>query len=58
MRNLMLIAFAAYCAVLLAMGSLGNAALWIALLMFLGMRGIGQAILYPRLTRRTFAGFS
>jgi multidrug resistance protein, MATE family len=58
MRDLMLIAFAAYCAVLLAAGSLGNTALWIALLMFLSMRGIGQAFLYPRLTRKTFAGFS
>ena len=58
MRNLMLIAFAAYCAVLLAMGGLGNTGLWIALLIFLGTRGIGQAILYPRLTRKTFAGLS
>jgi multidrug resistance protein, MATE family len=57
MRDLMLIAFAAYCIVLLAMGGLGNTALWIALLIFLGTRGMGQAILYPRLTRRTFAGF-
>ena len=55
MRDLMLIAFAAYCAVLLVAGSLGNTALWIALLVFLGARGIGQAVLYPRLTRKTFA---
>jgi MATE family multidrug resistance protein len=58
MRNLMLIAFAAYGAVLLAMGGLGNTGLWIALLIFLGTRGIGQAILSPRLTRKTFAGLS
>jgi multidrug resistance protein, MATE family len=56
MRNLMLAAFGVYGLVLLAAGGLGNTALWIALLVFLGMRGIGQAALYPRLTRKTFAG--
>ena len=55
MRDLMLLAFAAYALVLLAAGSLGNLALWIALLVFLGTRGLGQALLYPRLTRRTFS---
>lgn len=55
MRDLMLLAFAAYALVLLAAGSLGNHALWIALLVFLGTRGLGQALLYPRLTRRTFS---
>lgn len=55
MRDLMLLAFAAYAFVLLAAGSLGNHALWIALLVFLSTRGLGQALLYPRLTRRTFS---
>ena len=32
-------------------GSLGNTALWIALLVFLGARGIGQFLLYPRLAQ-------
>ncbi len=55
MRDLMVAAFLAYGAVLLAAGSLGNTALWIALLVFLSARGIGQFILYPRLAKRTFA---
>jgi len=55
MRNLMVIAFGAYAAILLAAGGLGNTALWIALLTFLSARGIGQAVLYPRLARKTFA---
>jgi MATE family multidrug resistance protein len=55
MRDLMVVAFLAYGAVLLAAGSLGNTALWIALLVFLSVRGIGQFILYPRLARKTFA---
>ncbi len=54
MRDLMVAAFAAYALVLLAAGSLGNTALWIALLVFLGTRGLGQAVLSARLTRRTF----
>ncbi|WP_112663797.1 MATE family efflux transporter [Microvirga flavescens] len=54
MRNLMLIALAAYSLVLLSVGSLGNAGLWIALLAFLGTRGIGQALLSQRLTRQAF----
>jgi MATE family multidrug resistance protein len=54
MRDLMVAAFAAYALVLLAAGSLGNTALWIALLVFLGTRGLGQAALSARLTRRTF----
>jgi len=57
MRNLMLIAFAVYGAILLATVSLGNTALWIGLLVFLGARSIGQAALYPRLARKTFTGF-
>lgn len=54
MRNLMVVAFAAYAAVLLLAGNFGNTALWIALLTFLSARGIGQALLYPRLARKTF----
>jgi MATE family multidrug resistance protein len=57
MRNLMLIAFAAYAAVLLLAGDLGNTALWIALMTFLSARAIGQLLLYPRLARKTFATF-
>ncbi|MFL5026939.1 MAG: MATE family efflux transporter, partial [Microvirga sp.] len=49
MRDLMVIAFIAYGAILLAAGDLGNTALWIALLTFLSARGLGQFILYPRL---------
>ncbi|PVE21222.1 MATE family efflux transporter [Microvirga sp. KLBC 81] len=54
MRDLMIIAFAIYAAILLAAGTLGNTALWIALLIFLSARGIGQAVFYPRLAKRTF----
>lgn len=58
MRNLMLAALAAYCAALvLVQGlALGNAGLWLAFLGFLAARGIGQALAYPMLARRTFAG--
>jgi MATE family multidrug resistance protein len=56
MRDLMVVAFAIYGAVLLlAPGNLGNTALWLALLVFLSARGLGQALLYPRLAKRTFA---
>jgi multidrug resistance protein, MATE family len=55
MRDLMLIALAAYGLVLLSVGGLGNTALWIALLVFLATRGIGQAVLHRRLARKTFA---
>lgn len=54
MRDLMLVAFALYGLTLLAAGSLGNAGLWIAFLVFLAVRGCGQALLCPRLTRHTF----
>ncbi|MCG7394832.1 MATE family efflux transporter [Microvirga sp. ACRRW] len=54
MRDLMVIAFAVYGAILLMSSSFGNTALWIALLIFLGTRGTGQALLYPRLARKTF----
>jgi len=55
MRDLMLLAIVVYGAVIFAAGSLGNTGLWIALLVFLGTRGLGQAALCPRLTRKTFA---
>lgn len=54
MRNLMLAALAIDLAVLALAQGLGNHGLWIALLIFLGARGAGQAWLYPRLTRRAF----
>ncbi|SCZ05223.1 MATE family efflux transporter [Microvirga guangxiensis] len=55
MRNLMVIAFAIYGAILLTASSFGNTTLWIALLIFLSARGIGQVLLYPRLAKKTFA---
>ena len=54
MRNLMLAAFAAYAAMLLLGQGAGNTGLWIAFLVFLSARGIGQAALYPRLLRGEF----
>ena len=58
MRNLMLLAFLAFGAALgfVHLLGLGNAGLWIAFVAFLGARGVGQAIAYPRLVRRTFPG--
>ncbi|MGO4527031.1 MATE family efflux transporter [Microvirga sp. 2MCAF35] len=58
MRDLMVIAFMAYGAILLVARDLGNTALWIALLTFLSARGLGQFILYPRLAKKTFASMS
>ena len=58
MRDLMVIAFVAYGAILLVAHDLGNTALWIALLTFLSARGLGQFILYPRLAKKTFASMS
>ncbi|SFH05659.1 multidrug resistance protein, MATE family [Methylobacterium gossipiicola] len=57
MRNLMIAATAAYALALLAFHGLGlgNAGLWVAFLILLGGRGIGQALAYPSLTRRTFS---
>ncbi|NIX78169.1 MATE family efflux transporter [Microvirga terricola] len=55
MRDLMVVAFAVFALILFAISNLGNVALWMAMLAFLGSRGIGQAVLCPRLTRRTFA---
>jgi MATE family multidrug resistance protein len=56
MRDLMLLAFALYATTLLIAGALGNTGLWIAFLVFLSVRGLGQALLCPRLTRQAFAG--
>jgi len=55
MRNLMLIAFAAFGLALLLGHDLGNTGLWVAFLAFLIIRGAGQAALCPGLTRRSFA---
>lgn len=57
MRDLMLCALIAYCAVLglvQALG-LGNTGLWLAFIAFLGARGLAQAVAYPGLARRTFS---
>lgn len=58
MRNLMLAALALYLVALLTLHSAGNAGLWLALLIFLGARGVGQALLYPRRARTTFRALS
>ncbi|WP_262031531.1 MATE family efflux transporter [Microvirga sp. Mcv34] len=58
MRDLMVLAFLVYGAILLVARDLGNTALWIALLTFLSARGLGQFILYPRLAKKTFASLS
>ena len=54
MRNLMLASLALYLATWWAAAGWSNAGLWLAFLVFLGSRGIGQAIAYPSLFRRTF----
>lgn len=56
MRDLMLCALIAYCAVLALVQALGlgNTGLWLAFIAFLGARGIAQALAYPGLARRTF----
>ncbi len=55
MRNLMLIALALFLGLVWLLAPKGNAGLWTALLIFLAVRGTGQALLYRRLTRRAFA---
>jgi MATE family multidrug resistance protein len=55
MRNLMLVSFTAYLGLVWAAAPLGNGGLWLAMLIFLGIRGLGQALAYPGLVRRTFA---
>lgn len=54
MRNLMLAALAVDAAVLVLTRDLGNAGLWLAMLAFLAARGLGQALLYPRLAAGAF----
>ncbi len=54
MRNLMIVSLALYLASWWPLQSLGNAGLWIALLVFLAARGLLQALRYPRLFRATF----
>ena len=55
MRNLMLISLALYLCTFFVAQGWSNAGLWTAFLVFLGSRGIGQALLYPRLAREAFA---
>lgn len=54
MRNLMLAALAVDAAVLALTRELGNTGLWLAMLAFLAARGLGQALLYPRLAAVAF----
>lgn len=54
MRNLMLMAFAAYLAAWSVLTPFGNTGLWIALLIFLASRGVLQAARYPALVRASF----
>lgn len=58
MRDLMLAALLAFLVVLFALqwAGLGNIGLWLAFLLFLAARGIGQALAYPGLLLRTFSG--
>jgi MATE family multidrug resistance protein len=48
-------AFGVYALLLLAAGPLGNHGLWLAFTLFLVARAAGQALILPRLERRTFA---
>ncbi len=54
MRNLMLAALALYFAAWWSLQPFGNAGLWGAILVFLGGRGILQALRYPGLLQATF----
>jgi len=54
MRNLMIVSLALYFAAWWLTRPLGNAGLWIAILMFFGSRGALQAARYPKLVRATF----
>ncbi len=54
MRNLMLAALTVYFAAWVLLQSLGNAGLWIALLVFLIARGLLQSARYPHLLEKTF----
>jgi len=50
----MIAAILVYAALLLAAGPLGNHGLWLAFTLFLIARAAGQALMLPRLERRTF----
>jgi MATE family multidrug resistance protein len=54
MRNLMIVSLALYLAAWWLMRPLGNAGLWIAILIYFGTRGALQAVRYPALFRATF----
>jgi MATE family multidrug resistance protein len=54
MRNLMLVSLALYFVAWWGLQPFGNSGLWGALLVFLGGRGILQALRYPKLVRATF----
>jgi MATE family multidrug resistance protein len=54
MRNLMLVALAAYLAAWYFTTPLGNTGLWIAFLVFLLVRGVLQALRYPAMVRASF----
>lgn len=54
MRNLMVLALTIYFVAFAMLSDWGNAGLWIAILIFLFVRGIGQWIAYPTLVRRAF----
>ncbi len=55
MRNLMMLSLALYFATFAWIGEIGNAGLWISILTFLAVRGIGQWITFPTLARRAFS---
>ena len=54
MRNLMIVTLALYFAAWWLTRPLGNTGLWLAILIFLGARGVLQAARYPALVRATF----
>ena len=55
-RNLMIVALALYLATWWLTLPIGNAGLWVAILVFFGARGALQAAWYPKLVRSTFLG--
>lgn len=55
MRNLMVAALAAYLLAFFGLSFLGNAGLWLSLLVFLAARGAFQALRLPALVRGTFS---
>lgn len=55
MRNMMLVSLAAYLAALFVLGpAMGNHGLWLALNLFLGLRGITLGLTLPRRARQVF----